>query len=190
MVSADESRPETGPGPINGKAKPSRGKSSGKTTEQRQRKPGQSKESQNRQVQKPEPTPDELLAANETLPEATEPMQQPVAAAETPEAAETREVVTEVVAEDATTAPVSIRTITDAYDDYTRKSIAQTSSFLQQLAGSRSLDRAFELQSQFARSAFETFVDETRKIRELHRELAKQRLQSLEGFVMGKRAKR
>jgi hypothetical protein len=204
MVSADESRPETGPGPINSKAKPSRSKSSGKktdkttetTTEQRQRKPGQSKESQGkesqgRQVQKPEVTPDELLAATETMPEATEPMQQPVAAVETPEAAaETHEAAAEVVAGPATPARVSVRTITDAYDDYTRKSIAQTSSFFQQLAGSRSLDKALELQSQFARATFETFVDESRRIRELHRELAKQRLQSLEGLVMGKRAKR
>src|SRR5579871_3632953 len=114
MVSADESRPETGPGPINGKAKPSRNKSSGKmadkTTEQRQRKPSQSKESQSRQVQKVEPTPDELLAANETLPEASEPMEQPVAAAETRETAETHEAVPEVVAEPATAA-VSVRTI-------------------------------------------------------------------------------
>lgn len=194
MVSADESRPETGPGQISGKAKPSRSKSSGKatdkTTEQRQRKPSQSKESQSKPVQKPEPTPDELLAANETLPEATEPMVQPVAAAETPEAAETREVVAEVVAEDATTAPVSVRAITDAYSDYTRKSIEQTSSFFQQLAGTRSLGAALELQGQFARSTFETFVDESRRIRELHRELAKQRLQNLEGFVMGRRASR
>jgi hypothetical protein len=184
MVSADESRPETGPGPINRKAKPSRSKSSGKAPEQRQRKPSQSKESQSKQVQGPEPTPDALLAANETLPDAAEPMEQPVAAAET------RDAPAEMVAEPATTTPVSARTITDAYGDYTRKSIEQTSSFFAQLAGARSPNRAFELQTEFARTAFETFVDESRKIRELHRELTKQRLQSLEGFVMGKRATR
>jgi hypothetical protein len=186
MVSADESRPETGSGPINGKSKPSKGKSSGKTSEQRQRKPSQSKESQSKQVQKVEPTPDELLAANETLPDATEPMEQPLAGAGTHDAA------AEVVAEPTAAAdpvPVSVRTITDAYDDYTRKSIAQTSSFFQQLAGTRSLGAALELQSQFARSTFETFLDESRKIRELHRELARQRLQSVEGFMMGRRDK-
>jgi len=190
MVSADESRPETGPGPINGKAKPSRSKSSGKTTEQRQRKPSQSKESQGKesqgkQVQISEPTPDALLAATETIPDATQPMEQPIAAAET------RDVPAEMVAEPATTtAPVSARTISDAYGDYTRKSIEQTSSFFAQLAGARSPNKAFELQTEFARTAFETFVDESRKIRELHRELTKQRLQNLEGFVMGKRATR
>jgi hypothetical protein len=184
MVSADESRPETGPGPINGKAKPSRSKSSGKTTEQRQRKPSQSKESQGKQVQISEPTPDALLAATETIPDATQPMEQPIAAAET------RDVPAEMVAEPATAVPVSTRTISDAYGDYTRKSIEQTSSFFAQLAGARSPNKAFELQTEFARTAFETFVDESRKIRELHRELTKQRLQNLEGFVMGKRATR
>ena len=192
MVSADESRPETGSGPISGKVKPSRNKASGKTAEQRQRKPSQSKdiqakesqakESQSQQVQKPEPEP--LPAATESMPEATAPLQQPVAAADTPAAA------ADLVPEPVSTAPLSVRAITDAYGDYTRKSIEQTTSFFQQLAGSRSLDKALELQSQFARSAFETFVDESRKIRELHRELAKQKLQSLEGFMMGSRARR
>ena len=184
MVSADESRPETGPGQISSRAKPSRSKSSAKTTEQRQRKPdrqSQDKQSQSKQVQKPEPTPDALLAATETIPDATQPMEQPVAEAVT------RDAPAEVVAQAATTAPVSARAITDAYGDYTRKSIEQTSSFFQQLAGSRSLNTAFELQSQFARTAFETFVDESRKIREMHRELAKQRLRHLEGLVMGRR---
>ncbi len=194
MVSADESRPETGSGSINGKVKPSRSKASGKTTEQRQRKASQgkdsqskeiqAKESQSQQAQKSESAPDALPAATESMPEATEPKQQPVAAADTPDAA------ADIVPEPVSTAPLSLSAITDAYGDYTRKSIEQTSSFFQQLAGSRSLDKAFELQSQFARSAFETFVDESRKIRELHRELAKQKLQSLEGFMMGSRARR
>lgn len=182
MVSADESRPETGPGPISGKAKPSRTKSSGK--EQRQRKASQNKEIQDKQsaqVHKPEPTPDALLAATETIPDAPQPMEPPIAEAELHDAA------TEMVAQPAAPAPVSVRAITDAYGDYTRKSIEQTSSFFQQLAGSRSLDKALELQTQFARSAFDTFIDESRKIRAMHRELAKQRLRSLEGFVMGRR---
>lgn len=188
MVSADESRPETGSGQISGKAKGAKNKPSGKAGEQRQRKPGQDKQNQDKQsqskpVQKPELTPDALLAATETLPDTAQPMEPPVAAAETSAAAE-------FVAEPPAPSPVSVRAITDAYGDYTRKSIEQTSSFFQQLAGSRSLDKALELQSQFARSAFETFVDESRRIREMHRELANQRLRSLEGLVMGRRSVR
>jgi hypothetical protein len=81
------------------------------------------------------------------------------------------------------TAPVSLQTITNAYGDFTRKSIEQTSAFFEQLAGVRSLSQACELQGEFARQTYETFVSESRKIRELHSELTMQRLRHLEGFV-------
>jgi len=47
----------------------------------------------------------------------------------------------------------------------------------------RSLDKAFEVQTEFAKQAFETFLAESRKIHELHSELARQRVVQLEGFV-------
>jgi hypothetical protein len=80
-------------------------------------------------------------------------------------------------------ASVSLQTIADAYGDYSKKSLEQTSSFVARLVSARSLDKAFELQTSFAREAYETFVAESKRIRELHRELAKQRLTRLEGFV-------
>jgi Phasin protein len=80
-------------------------------------------------------------------------------------------------------APVDLQTITNAYGDFTRKSIEQTGSFFEQLAGARSLSRAFELQGEFAKQTCETFFAESRKIRELHTELARQRLRNLEGFM-------
>ena len=81
------------------------------------------------------------------------------------------------------TAPVSVQTIANAYGDFTRKSIEQTGCFFEQLAGARSLGRVFELQGEFARRSYETFVAESRKIRELHSELTMQRLRDLEGIV-------
>lgn len=80
-------------------------------------------------------------------------------------------------------APVSLQTITNAYGDFTRKSIEQTSSFFVQLAGVRSLGRVFELQGEFAKQSCEIFFSESQKIRELHSELAMQRWRELEGFV-------
>ena len=80
-------------------------------------------------------------------------------------------------------APVSLQTITNAYGDFTRKSIEQTGSFFEQLAGVRSLNRVFELQGEFAKQTCETFFAESRKIRELHSELTMQRLRHLEGLV-------
>ena len=80
-------------------------------------------------------------------------------------------------------APVSLQTITNAYGDFTRKSIEQTSSFFEQLAGVRSLNGALELQGAFAQQTYETFVAQSRRIRELHSELTMQRLRHLEGLV-------
>jgi hypothetical protein len=49
--------------------------------------------------------------------------------------------------------------------------------------GVRSLDKAIEIQTEFARQAYETFVVESQKICELYSELAKQIFKPLEGFV-------
>ena len=66
---------------------------------------------------------------------------------------------------------VGIQTLANAYRDYTRKSLEDARSFAEQLAAARSLDKAMETQSEFARKACETFASDARKIRELHREL-------------------
>jgi Phasin protein len=178
MVSADENRPRTGSGHANGTTE-----RPGKKTEKRPRKPNK------KPAQK-------SAAEAETLPEMAEPVLETLEQRDAPELQIESSVVLESTTDaspsepepPATLGPVNVQAITDAYGDYTRKSIEQTSSFFEQLAGTRSLDKAFELQSEFARAAFDTFVDESRKIRELHRELAKQRLRNFEGFVMGRKA--
>lgn len=79
--------------------------------------------------------------------------------------------------------PVSLQSIANAYGDYTRKSLEQTKFFFERLAAVRSLDKAFELQADFGKQAYETFIVDSQKIRELHRDLAKQNLERLEGFM-------
>src|SRR5665213_4579794 len=83
----------------------------------------------------------------------------------------------------AAAAPVSMQTIANAYRDYTRKSLAETTCFVEQLTGARSLDKAMEIQTEFARQAYATFVAQSQKICELHGELAKQALKPLERLV-------
>jgi hypothetical protein len=78
---------------------------------------------------------------------------------------------------------VNYQTIVDAYRHYTQQSLDQTQSFFGRLAGVRSLDKAVELQTEFAKQAYDGFVAESRRIRELHGQLARQRLQRWEGFV-------
>jgi hypothetical protein len=80
---------------------------------------------------------------------------------------------------------VSFQSIANAYGDLTRHSLDQTKSFLEKLAGVKSIDKAFELHTDFARQAYDNFVTGSQKIRELHREMAKQKLERWEDLVIG-----
>ena len=79
--------------------------------------------------------------------------------------------------------PISIQTIANAYRDYTMKSFQETSSFVEKLMGVRSFDKAFEVQTEFARRAYADFVAESQKICELYNELAMQFFKPWEGFA-------
>ncbi len=80
-------------------------------------------------------------------------------------------------------APVSLQTIAKAYGDYTRKSIEETRSYVEKLRDVRSLDKAMEVQTEFAKQAFEMFVAGSQRIYGLHKELAKQTLRPLKHLV-------
>jgi hypothetical protein len=79
--------------------------------------------------------------------------------------------------------PVSLQTIANAYRDYTRKSLEEFGSFVEQLSGVRSLDKAMTVQSEFVKRAYETSVAESQKICELHSRLAKQTLDPFKGVT-------
>jgi phasin family protein len=80
-------------------------------------------------------------------------------------------------------APVNLQTIANAYRDYTRKSIEEFGSFVEQLSGARSLDKAMTVQTEFVKRAYETSVAESQKICELHNRLAKQALDPFKGLT-------
>jgi len=79
--------------------------------------------------------------------------------------------------------PVSIQTIANAYSDYTRRSLEETTSFVEKLTGVRSLDKAIEIQAEFAKQAYETFVAESQRICGLYSELAKQIFKPFAGLL-------
>jgi hypothetical protein len=118
----------------------------------------------------------------------------PVAAPEVKEQTVTTtppEVVPETAPVSVTHVPVSLQTIANAYGDYTRKSLEQTQCFIDKLTGVRTLDQVVEVQTEFAKQACETFGAEAQKIHDLHRELARQRFERLEGLMsMGTQASR
>jgi hypothetical protein len=105
----------------------------------------------------------------------------PVPAADAaPSAAASPAAFSTAAAAPADTASIDMQTIALAYGEYTRKSFEQTKSFVEKLAGVRSLDKAIEIQTEFAKQAYETFVMDAQKIRELYSGLAKQ---TFEGAV-------
>jgi hypothetical protein len=54
---------------------------------------------------------------------------------------------------------------------------------VEKLSGVKSLDKALEAQTEFARSAYETFVAESQKIAGLYSDCAKQTFKPFEGLV-------
>jgi phasin family protein len=77
----------------------------------------------------------------------------------------------------------SVQAIASAYTDYAKKSFEEGTAFLEKLAGVRSLDKVMEVQSDFAKSAYETFVAETTKIGDLYKDLAKESYKPFEGIM-------
>src|SRR5438552_18124292 len=114
------------------------------------------------------------------------PEQQPAAAPPPSEPASAESVSAESASAEpspAEPAPVSLQAIANAYRDYTRKSFEEFGSFVEQLTGVRSLDKAMMVQTEFVKRAYETSVAESQKICELHNRLAKQTPDPFKGLT-------
>ena len=79
--------------------------------------------------------------------------------------------------------PGGFQAIATAYSDYAKKSFEDTRSFVEQLSGVKSVDKAIEIQTEFAKSAFETFMAESQKIGALYRDLATESFKPFGGFL-------
>jgi hypothetical protein len=89
----------------------------------------------------------------------------------------------EQVVNAATTVQNGLQAIATAYGDYGKKSFEDTKAFVEKLSGVKSLDKVVEAQTEFARSAYETFVADSQKIAGLYGDLAKQAAKPMEGLV-------
>jgi phasin family protein len=83
----------------------------------------------------------------------------------------------------ATTMQHGFQAIATAYGDYTKKSFEDTKSMVEKLSGVKSLDKAIEVQTEFAKTAYETFMAESQKIAGLYSDLAKQTFKPFEGLA-------
>jgi hypothetical protein len=83
----------------------------------------------------------------------------------------------------ANTLQSGVQAIATAYGDYAKKSFEDGKSFVEKLSGVKSLDKVIEVQTEYAKSAYETFVAESQKIGQLYADLAKQTYKPFEGLV-------
>lgn len=67
--------------------------------------------------------------------------------------------------------------------DYSKKSVETSSAFVEKLLGAKSLDSAVQIQTDFAKSSYETFVAQATKFGELYTSLAKEAFKPVEAVV-------
>ena len=76
-----------------------------------------------------------------------------------------------------------VQAIAAAYGDYSKKSYEDVKTFVEKLSGVKSLDKALEVQTEYAKSAYEQFMAESQKIAGLYADLVKQTYKPLEGLA-------
>lgn len=67
--------------------------------------------------------------------------------------------------------------------DYTRKSFENGSAFVEKLLSAKSIDNAIEIQTDYAKQAYESFVAEATRFGELYADLARDAYKPFESFV-------
>jgi hypothetical protein len=67
--------------------------------------------------------------------------------------------------------------------DYSKKSFEEGSAALEKLLGAKSLEKAIEIQTAYAKTAYEAFVAQATKMGELYAELAKETYKPFETLV-------
>ena len=71
--------------------------------------------------------------------------------------------------------------IATEFADYSKKSFEDGTKVMEKLLGAKSLDKAFEAQTEFYKVAYEGFVSKATKIGELYADIAKETYKPLEG---------
>jgi hypothetical protein len=67
--------------------------------------------------------------------------------------------------------------------DYSKKSFEDGSKVLEKLLGAKSLDKAIEIQADYAKTAYEGFVAQATKLGELYADLAKESYKPFESLA-------
>ncbi len=67
--------------------------------------------------------------------------------------------------------------------DYSKKSFEEGSAALEKLLGAKSFEKAIEIQTAYAKTAYEGFVAQATKLGELYADIAKESYKPFETFV-------
>jgi phasin family protein len=67
--------------------------------------------------------------------------------------------------------------------DYSKKSFEESTAMLEKLFGAKSLEKAIEVQSEYAKTAYEGLVAETTKLGEMYSALAKETYKPFESLM-------
>ena len=67
--------------------------------------------------------------------------------------------------------------------DFSRKSVEGSKAAWEKLAGAKTLEKAIEVQSEYVKSAYESYVAEATKLGELYLDLAKEAYKPFEGVL-------
>ncbi|RDV05512.1 phasin family protein [Undibacter mobilis] len=67
--------------------------------------------------------------------------------------------------------------------DYSKKSFEEGTALIEKLFGVKSLEKAIEVQSEYAKAAYEGFVAETTKLGEMYSALAKETYKPFENLM-------
>jgi phasin family protein len=76
-----------------------------------------------------------------------------------------------------------LQTIAAETTDYSKKSFETNSAYVEKLLGAKSLDDAIQTQSEYAKSAYESFVAQATKIGEIFTVLAKEAFKPVESAI-------
>lgn len=76
-----------------------------------------------------------------------------------------------------------VQAIATEVADYSKKSFEDGTVVLEKLFGAKSLEKAIEIQTDYAKSAYEGFVEKATKIGEIYADLAKETYKPFENLV-------
>jgi hypothetical protein len=81
------------------------------------------------------------------------------------------------------TLSASAQTIAVETADYAKKSFEQSTATLEKLVSAKTLDKAIEIQTDYFKSSYESFVAQATKMGELYTNLARETFKPIEGMV-------